>query len=76
MCHQIRGTDAGGRSAPELTHLASRESIAAGTLANNRENLKGWIVDSQRFKPGNKMPSHDLGDEDLNALLDYLESLK
>ena len=76
MCHQIRGTDAGGRSAPELTHLASRESIAAGTLANTRDNLKGWIVDSQRFKPGNKMPSHDLGDEDLNALLDYLESLK
>jgi cytochrome c oxidase subunit 2 len=76
MCHQIRGTDAGARTGPDLTHLASRESIAAGTLANNRENLRDWIVDSHRFKPGNRMPSHDLSGEDLNALLDYLESLK
>jgi cytochrome c oxidase subunit II len=76
MCHQVRGTDAGARSGPDLTHLASRQTIAAGTLVNNRGNLGAWIVDPQRVKPGNKMPQHDLSGEDLNALLSYLESLK
>jgi cytochrome c oxidase subunit 2 len=76
MCHQIRGTDAAARTAPDLTHLASRQSIAAGTLANNRENLKGWVTNSQHYKPGARMPAHNFSDEELNALLDYLESLK
>ena len=76
MCHQIRGTIAGGRTAPDLTHLASRHYIAAGTLLNNRGNLGGWIVDPQRIKPGNKMPPNQLSGEELNALLSYLEILK
>jgi cytochrome c oxidase subunit 2 len=76
MCHQIRGTPAGGRTAPDLTHLATRQTIAAGTIVNNRENLRGWVTDPQHYKPGTKMPANPLGDEELNTLLTYLESLK
>lgn len=76
MCHQIRGTTAGGRTAPDLTHLATRQFIAAGTLANNRGNLGGWVVDPQHIKPGNKMPPNELSGEELTALLSYLQSLK
>ncbi len=76
MCHQIRGTDAAARTGPDLTHLATRRNIAAGTLPNNRGALGAWIVDSQRIKPGNKMPPNELSGEELNALLSYLESLK
>jgi cytochrome c oxidase subunit 2 len=76
MCHQIRGTDAGAVVAPDLTHLATRQSIAAGTLANERDNLRSWITNPQHIKPGNKMPSNTLSDEEMNALLSYLQSLK
>jgi cytochrome c oxidase subunit 2 len=76
MCHQIRGTDAGARVGPDLTHLAARRTIAAGTLRNNRANLGDWVTDPQRTKPGNRMPANELSGEDLNALLSYLESLK
>jgi cytochrome c oxidase subunit 2 len=76
MCHSIRGTDAGGRVAPDLTHLASRRTIAAGTLPNTRGHLAGWITNSQEIKPGNNMPPVPLNPEDLHALLAYLESLK
>jgi cytochrome c oxidase subunit II len=76
MCHTIQGTRANGKVAPDLTHLAGRRQIAAGTLANTRDNLASWVVDSQKIKPGNKMPPHNLDSEDLQALLSYLESLK
>jgi cytochrome c oxidase subunit 2 len=76
MCHSIRGTDAAGRVAPDLTHLMSRKTIAAGTLANTRDHLARWITNSQEIKPGNNMPPVPLAPEDLQALLAYLESLK
>ena len=76
MCHGIRGTDAGGRVGPDLTHVASRETIAAGTLHNTREHLAQWIVNSQNIKPGNRMPPIPMSDNDLNSLLDYVQSLK
>jgi cytochrome c oxidase subunit 2 len=76
LCHTIRGTIAGGRTAPDLTHLKSRATIAAATLPNTRGNLGGWIANSQTIKPGNRMPPHVLPSGDLNALLGYLESLK
>jgi cytochrome c oxidase subunit 2 len=76
MCHTIRGTPAGGSVAPELTHLASRRTIAAATLPNTRGHLAGWILDSQRIKPGNKMPPNPLAPDDLQALLTYLQSLQ
>ncbi|HEY0513495.1 MAG TPA: cytochrome c oxidase subunit II [Thermoanaerobaculia bacterium] len=76
VCHSIQGTQAGGKLGPDLTHLASRRTLAAATLANNRGNLAGWILDPQTVKPGNHMPGNSLGSEDLQAILDYLESLK
>ena len=76
MCHTVRGTAAGGRTAPDLTHLATRSTIAAGTAANTRGYLAGWIVDPQHLKPGAKMPATGLSAEELQAVLAYLETLK
>jgi cytochrome c oxidase subunit 2 len=76
MCHAIGGTPAGSRVGPDLTHLASRRTIAAGTLPNTRGNLAGWIVDPQKIKPGTRMPPNQLKPADLQALLAYLETLK
>ncbi len=75
-CHTVRGTNATGQVGPDLTHLASRRTIAAGFLPNNRGHLAGWILDPQALKPGNLMPPTALSGEDLNDLLIYLESLK
>jgi cytochrome c oxidase subunit 2 len=76
MCHTIRGTLAGGRVAPDLTHIAGRHTLAAGTLPNTPGHLAGWIIDPQHIKPGNRMPAHSLNADDLQALLAYLGSLK
>jgi cytochrome c oxidase subunit II len=76
MCHAIAGTPAGSRVGPDLTHLASRRTIAAGTLPNSRGNLAGWIIDPQKIKPGTRMPPNQLKPADLQALLEYLETLK
>jgi len=76
LCHTIVGTPAGSRVGPDLTHLASRRTIAAGTLPNTRGNLAAWILDPQRIKPGANMPSNALSPADLEALLAYLQSLK
>lgn len=75
-CHSIRGTTASGQVAPDLTHFASRRGIAANTLPNTMGNLGGWIVDPQSIKPGNHMATIALKSEDLQPLLEYLESLK
>ncbi|MBV9496167.1 MAG: cytochrome c oxidase subunit II [Acidobacteria bacterium] len=76
LCHAIRGTDASGSTAPDLTHLATRRSLGAGALPNTREALGGWIVDAQRAKPGCQMPSINLRPDELSALVDYLGSLR
>jgi cytochrome c oxidase subunit 2 len=76
MCHSIEGTSAGSHAGPDLTHLASRRTIAAGTLPNTRGALAGWIVDPQQVKPGVRMPPNMLRPKDLDALLTYLQSLK
>ena len=76
MCHSIEGTSAGSHAGPDLTHLASRRTIAAGTLPNTRGALAGWIVDPQRIKPGTRMPPNQLKPQDLDALLTYLQTLK
>jgi cytochrome c oxidase subunit 2 len=75
-CHTVKGTNATGDLGPDLTHLASRLTLAAGTIENNRTNLAGWIIDPQNIKPGNLMPSTDLTETELQTLLAYLESLK
>jgi cytochrome c oxidase subunit II len=76
MCHTIQGTPANSRIGPPLTHLASQQTIAAGSFPNNRGHLAGWILDPQALKPGVRMPPNQLSPDDLQALLDYLESLK
>lgn len=76
MCHTIRGTAAASRFGPDLTHVAGRRTIAAGTLPTTRGHLAGWIVDSQSIKPGNRMPPNVLSGADLQALLAYIETLK
>jgi len=76
VCHNIQGTQASGRLGPDLSHLASRRTLAAATLANTPGNLAGWIVDPQTVKPGNHMPANSLSSEDLQAVLAYLGSLK
>jgi cytochrome c oxidase subunit 2 len=75
-CHTIAGTNASGTIGPDLTHVGSRLTLAAGTLPNAPGNLAGWIVDPQHVKPGNYMPGSDLQGDELQALLDYLETLR
>ena len=75
MCHTIAGTRARGRQAPDLTHLASRSSLAAGTLANTAEGRTQWIVNPQKFKPGVDMPACDALPDDVAAISAYLGSL-
>jgi cytochrome c oxidase subunit 2 len=74
-CHQIKGTPAAGQTGPDLTHVASRRSLAAGALANDAQRLFAWLHDPQAVKPGNHMPQVKLSSADLNALVAYLGSL-
>jgi cytochrome c oxidase subunit 2 len=76
MCHQIRGTDAGGKIAPDLTHVGSRRYIAAGTLETTRGNIAAWIVDPHGVKPGVQMPTIQLEPDEVQPLARYLEGLK
>jgi len=75
-CHVVRGTDASGRAGPDLTHLASRHSIAAGTLPMTRGGLQGWIAQPQALKPGTSMPAVSLAPADADAVAHYLETLR
>jgi cytochrome c oxidase subunit 2 len=75
-CHTVRGTDADGTKGPDLSDFGDRETIGAVSLDNNRKNLAEWIKDPQESKPGNLMPPSYLAPDDLEALLDYLESLR
>jgi cytochrome c oxidase subunit II len=72
----VQGTNAQGRRAPDLTHLASRATLAAGTVPNTRGYLAGWILDPHSIKPGVNMPSNTLAPQDLQALLAYLGNLR
>lgn len=75
-CHNIVGLDAYGTIGPDLTHLKSRRTIAAGTLINNRGNLAGWISNAPAIKPGTLMPPNSLAPGEMNDLLAYLETLR
>ena len=76
MCHAIAGTTAQARNAPDLTHVASRMTIGAGTLGNTPITRAAWILDPQQFKPGANMPAQSFAPEELAALNSYLGSLK
>ncbi len=75
-CHAVRGTDAAGTRGPDLTHVASRLFIAAGTLPNTPAGMAGWLADSQHAKPGNLMPAMRLGAAELQSIAAYLATLK
>jgi len=75
-CHAIAGTPAAGLVAPDLTHVASRLSIGAGTYPMNRGHLYAWIADPQSAKPGNQMPVIGLEPDELRAVTEYVASLK
>jgi cytochrome c oxidase subunit 2 len=75
-CHTIAGTVATGRFGPDLTHLASRETIASGSVPNTPANIRRFIEDPAHFKPGVLMPAMHLTDHDLDAVTAYLTTLK
>lgn len=75
-CHTIRGTAAAGEAGPDLTHLASRRTLAAATLPNTPGNLGGWITDTHSVKPGAKMPASVPKPERLHALIRFLGALE
>ena len=74
-CHAIDGTNGTGRYGPDLTHLMSRRTIAAGAAENTPENLRLWIQDPDAIKTGSLMPAMKLSDPELDALVRYLETL-
>lgn len=76
VCHTVRGTEARGKPAPDLTHFGSRLTIAAGTLKNTQGNREAWIISSQHIKPNNKMPNYPFDAPTLRALAAYLGSLE
>jgi len=75
-CHTVRGTSAVGTLGPDLTHMASRETIGAGTLPMQRGPLSDFVRDAQDAKPGATMPPTELSPEELSAIVDYLMSLE
>ncbi|PBB24077.1 cytochrome c oxidase subunit II [Mesorhizobium sp. WSM4307] len=75
-CHTIRGTHATGTTGPDLTHIGSRQTIAAGLLETTRGSLAAWIADPQTLKPGNNMPMVPLTSIELQNISAYMESLK
>lgn len=74
-CHTIRGTVPMGIRGPNLTHLMTRSTLAAGLLPNTRGNLAGWIANAQSLKPGARMPDQNLSGPELSALTSYLSTL-
>jgi cytochrome c oxidase subunit 2 len=75
-CHTVAGTIANGRFGPDLTHLMSRDTIAAGAAPNTPENLRLWVKNPSAIKPGSLMPAMGLNDRDLNTLTAYLQTLR
>ena len=75
-CHTVAGTVATGRFGPDLTHVASRDTIASGAVTNTPENVRAFVDNPAHFKPGVLMPPMHLNDQDLNAVTAYLETLK
>lgn len=74
-CHAVAGTVATGRFGPDLTHLASRETLASGPIPNTPENLRKWIEDPNSMKPGSLMPAMHLNDHELDVITAYLTQL-
>lgn len=74
-CHTVRGANAAGTLGPDLTHVMSRVTLAAGSLPNTRPNLEAWIRDPGAVKPGTTMPKVPLSQHDLAAVTAWLSTL-
>jgi cytochrome c oxidase subunit II len=76
-CHAIRGTAADGVIGPDLTHVGSRHSLAAGALANDVRALRRWISRTTDVKPSVHMPAFGMLPVDtVDALAAYLDGLQ
>ena len=75
-CHRVRGTSARGTYAPDLTHLMSRQTLAAGMVPNTRDQLRKWVTDPQQTKSGCLMPAFGLSGQQVDLLVSYLMTLK
>jgi len=75
-CHSITGLMTKGFMAPDLTHVGSRTTLAAGALPNTPENLARWITNPQFVKKGALMPDIGLTSEQIKYLTAYLEGLQ
>ena len=75
-CHTIAGTGATNNVGPDLTYVATRLTLGAGVLKNSPENLAAWLHNPNDFKPGSHMPNFQLSQDDIKALVAYLEGLK
>jgi len=74
-CHTVEGTNARGKFGPDLTHIMSRATVAAGAAENTKENLHLWIKDPDAIKPGCLMPAMQMSDQDIDAVTAYLMTL-
>jgi cytochrome c oxidase subunit 2 len=75
-CHTIGGTPAQGEIGPDLTHLASRTTLASDEIPNTPSELAAWIRNPQAIKPGSQMPDLGLSNTQISEVVAYLESLK
>jgi cytochrome c len=76
VCHTIPGIEgATGLVGPPLT-LMGRRTFVAGLLRNTSQNLAAWVLDPQRFVPGNAMPSTGLTDSEALDVAAYLETIR
>ena len=76
LCHSVRGTPAAGRAGPDLTHVGSRLTLAAGEFPNTRGHMQGWIGNPQALKPGSRMPAVELTSGQLHSIAYYLMTLR
>jgi cytochrome c oxidase subunit 2 len=76
QCHTIRGTAAAGMTGPDLTHIASRPELGAGVLPNTPEDLAAWITDPHTTKNDIAMPAAQVSEQDVDAIVAYLETLE
>jgi cytochrome c oxidase subunit II len=76
LCHSVRGTAAGGNAGPDLTHVASRRTLASALLPNSPGHLGGWIGNPQALKPGSRMPRVPMSREEFRLIHHYLQTLE
>jgi len=76
-CHTIAGLpQARGTVGPNLTHVGSRTTLAGAMLPNTTEWLRRWIANAPSLKPGSLMPAMPLPEDQMAALVAFLQSLQ